>query len=209
MVIRNAYARLLFYAILAVGGQEFSKEAQALVTMACDGALMLLLAWLTTGYLKLDRSRAFPLSWPRGKTFSGAALGVLIAVVNTLVIQRYFPHATASSQPVATFLQGDSGAIMHFALGFGLAVFCPVVEEIYFRGLIQQAFDAALPFAGVLVASFLFINEHPGASASPAIWILGLALGLIYYRTKSIAAAIACHVVNNCVVLYVLPMVSR
>lgn len=195
--------------VIAVAGAGLSEQSRALVTMACDGAMMVALAWLAAGLLKLDRSRAFPLSWPREAVLAGAGIGVVIAGVNALVVHRLFPQASASSATVATYLQGAPGLGAHLALGFGLAVFSPVVEEIYFRGLLQQGLDEAAPYAGMLAATLLFVTEHPGSFTSPAIWILGLALALLYRRTGSVSAVIACHVVNNCLVLYALPLVPR
>lgn len=195
--------------VIAVAGTGLSEQSRALVSMACDGGMMVALAWLAAGLLKLDRSRAFPLSWPREAVLAGAGIGVLIAGVNALIIHRFFPQATASSTTVATYLQGAPGLGAHPALGFGLAVFSPVVEEIYFRGLLQQGLDEAVPYAGMLAATVLFITEHPGSFNSPAIWVLGLALALIYRRTRSVSAVIACHVVNNCLVLYALPLLAR
>ncbi|MBI2385888.1 MAG: CPBP family intramembrane metalloprotease [Elusimicrobia bacterium] len=195
--------------VLAVAGAGPSEQSRALVAMACDGGMMVVLAWLAAGLLRLDRSRAFPLAWPRGAVLAGAGIGVLVAGVNALIVHRFFPQAAASSTTVATYLQGAPGPGAHLALGFGLAVFSPVVEEIYFRGLLQQGLDEAVPYAGMLAATLLFVTEHPGSLSSPAIWILGLALALIYRRTRSVSATIACHVVNNCLILYVLPLLTR
>lgn len=194
---------------IAVAGPGLSEQSRALVSMVCDGGMMVALAWLAVGLLKLDRRKAFPFSWPREAVLAGAGLGVLIAGVNALIVHRFFPQASASSTTVATYLSGTPGLGANLALGFGLAVFSPVVEEIYFRGLLQQGLDAAVPYAGMIAATLLFVTEHPGSSSSPAIWVLGVALALIYRRTGSVAAAIACHVVNNCLVLYALPLLTR
>ena len=193
----------------AVAGAGLSEQARALVSMACDGGMMVVLAWLAAGLLKLDRSRVFPLSWPREAVLAGAGIGVLIAGVNALIVHRFFPQAAASSTTVATYLQGAPGLGAHLALGFGLAVFSPVVEEIYFRGLLQQGLDEAVPYVGMFASTLFFVTEHPGSFSSPAIWILGAALALIYRRTRSVSATIACHVVNNCLVLYALPLMTR
>lgn len=209
IAVRTPCMLFLSRAVLAVAGNGLSEQSRALVTMACDGAMMVVLAWLAAGLLRLDRRRAFPASWPRGAVVAGVGIGVVIAMVNALIIHRFFPQATASSATVATYLAGSPGPLSHLALGFGLAVFSPVVEEIYFRGLLQQGLDEAVPYAGMLAAVFLFVTEHPGSFNSPAIWILGLALALLYRVTRSVSAVIACHVVNNGLILYALPLLTR
>ncbi|MBI2789210.1 MAG: CPBP family intramembrane metalloprotease [Elusimicrobia bacterium] len=207
--LRVPVANLLYSFALNLGGRGLAAQSQSLIAMVCDGVAMVAAAWVATGRLELDRSRGFPLSWPARMTLAGAGIGAAIALVNALIVHRFFPQAAASSTTVATYLQGAPGLGAHLALGFGLAVFSPVVEEIYFRGLLQQGLDEAVPYAGMLAATLLFVTEHPGSFNSPAIWLLGLGLALIYRRTRSVAATIACHVVNNCLILYALPLATR
>lgn len=209
MAVRVPCMLFMSKTVQALAGGGLTEQARAVVAMACDGAMMAVLAWLAAGQLKLDRSRVFPVSWPRGAVAVGAALGVLVAVLNVFVVHRWFPSAEASSATVATYLSGGASPLWSLVLGLGLAVFAPVVEEIYFRGLIQNALDEAAPYAGLLGATFLFVTEHPGSLNSPATWILGSALGLIYHRTRSVSAAIACHAVNNGLALYGLPHLTR
>lgn len=204
VALRGPVADLLYSFALNLGGRGLAAQSQSLIAMVCDGTVMIAAVWVATGRLKLDRGRAFPLAWPRDTTLAAAGIGVAVALMNVFVVRRFFPQATASSATVATYLAGSAGAFAHLALGFGLAVFSPVVEEIFFRGLLQQGLDEAVPYVGLLAATALFVAEHPGSSTSPAVWILGLALALIYRRTQSVSATIVCHVVNNALVLYVL-----
>ena len=200
--VRSNCARFVYRAILGIGGAGLSPESQMLVAMACDGVVMVALAWLATGLLNLDRRRVFTLSWPLKTTIAGAALGILALLINRWIVSRYFPLAEASSQPVAVYLHGGGGAAMRFALGFGLIVFSPLVEELYFRGLIQNGLDAAVPIVGAAAATYLFVSEHSGSLTSPAMWMLGGTLALIYRYTKSIHAVVVCHGVNNCLAVY-------
>jgi membrane protease YdiL (CAAX protease family) len=83
----------------------------------------------------------------------------------------------------------------------------PVVEEWFFRGVIQQGLVASLgAFGGVSVTSLLFALGHGGAGGlSPQSWaaavaqslVLGVAFGFARHATGSLLAAIALHVGVN------------
>jgi membrane protease YdiL (CAAX protease family) len=87
-------------------------------------------------------------------------------------------------------------------VGVGLI---PVVEEWFFRGVIQQGLVASLGAPiGIFGTALIFALGH-GAGLSPEAWgalvaqtlVLGLALGYARYRTGSLVAPILLHVGVN------------
>ncbi len=85
-----------------------------------------------------------------------------------------------------------------------LALTC-VVEEVFFRGLLQRQFSRYFStykfgaLAALLLASLLFGVAHIAAGLAYASLaaLAGLAYGTIYWRYRSLHAAILCHWLVN------------
>jgi len=83
---------------------------------------------------------------------------------------------------------------------FGLLVWAPLVEELYFRGLLLRY--APGPFwVGNIVQAALFAVYPPHIGYGPAIWpsifLFGIIAGWLYRRTDSLWAPIGAHFVGN------------
>lgn len=85
-----------------------------------------------------------------------------------------------------------------------LALTC-VVEEVFFRGLLQRQFSQYLSrykfgaLAALILASGLFGLAHTGGGLNYALFAAfsGIFYGAIYWRYRSIHAAIICHWLVN------------
>ncbi len=81
----------------------------------------------------------------------------------------------------------------------------PIAEEITYRGFLQSALLAATRRAwiSVLVTAALFTAAHwpalppDGRHALAPLFVLGVALGIVVERTKSLGAAIVLHALFN------------
>jgi len=78
----------------------------------------------------------------------------------------------------------------------------PLVEEVLFRGYLQNALKAKLPthFAIILTA-IIFALYHGEPAAIPTLAIVGLAIGYFYHYTGSLKWSMALHMANNLVAL--------
>lgn len=73
-------------------------------------------------------------------------------------------------------------------------------EELLFRGYMQTRLNQRWgPVVGIVSASVLFGVMHMDPIHSPLAGALGVYLGFVAYRFRSILPAIAAHVVNNAV----------
>lgn len=79
-----------------------------------------------------------------------------------------------------------------------IVVLAPIAEEIFFRGVIFNAFlrEGGRRWA-FLGSSALFAVIHLSLVAAIPIFLLGLALAWVYDRTKNLLAPIAMHIVVN------------
>jgi membrane protease YdiL (CAAX protease family) len=77
-----------------------------------------------------------------------------------------------------------------------LIVFSGLLEELVFRGLLQDAFCSRYGPAGQLVSGALFAAVYLGAGSAAAVLVfaaIGLAFGFAVSRTRSIVGVVAAH----------------
>lgn len=177
-----------------------------LIAMPVSLAAALSALRLASGMDRLPRFRL---------NFRGFGLGLLLAIAvfpvtaaasNVMIV---ILSALGSAPPDAIAhdtldaIRDPSGGVWRWVLVAGAVLVTPVVEEILFRGLLQSALAAALPWrwGAVLGASALFTLAHTAggveAHSLPAIAVLGLSMGIAYERTGRIAVPIAMHLAFN------------
>ena len=79
-----------------------------------------------------------------------------------------------------------------------LALVGPLVEELLFRGLLTAAFRRRFgPIRTALLTAALFALAHVLPRVIPPIFILGLALALVYERVGSTLPGILVHCLYN------------
>jgi len=79
------------------------------------------------------------------------------------------------------------------------AIFAPIVEEVFFRGLVLPAIG--VNWIGVVGSAVIFSTVHLVYGFHPLIavttFIAGLVFGALAVRTRRIGPSIAAHVVFN------------
>jgi membrane protease YdiL (CAAX protease family) len=94
------------------------------------------------------------------------------------------------------------GAVGMILLG-GLAV--PFAEELFFRGVLYLWLRSRLGFwPALLLSSLIFGILHGDVSVAGATFVMGLALGWFYERSKSLWPSIIIHAMNNSLKLVLL-----
>jgi uncharacterized protein len=80
-----------------------------------------------------------------------------------------------------------------------IAAFAGVGEEFFFRGIIQRLFIRATksPWAGIIIAAFLFSFFHFQFFGFIPRFLLGILLGAIYWYSGSLWPAIVAHFVYD------------
>jgi uncharacterized protein len=85
------------------------------------------------------------------------------------------------------------------------ALIGPVVEELYFRGLVFRYLRARFSvIAAVIISAALFAAAHPFVALMPALFVLGVVLAIVTQRYSSLYPAIVLHVLTNSVAVLVL-----
>ena len=101
-------------------------------------------------------------------------------------------------QPVADlFLTTESPDILILVAGLAIVV-APVFEEVFFRGFLYPVLKAkwGMPVA-LATVSLVFAAIHLHLPSTAPLFLLGLALGLVYERSGSLLASITLHSLFN------------
>lgn len=109
--------------------------------------------------------------------------------------------------PVESDILTDSyfSTISPVLFWIAVVIFGPIFEEVLFRGFLFEGFRySRIGTAGaIIVTSILWAGSHLQYGLFQIAWIfvLGVALGLVRYRTGSLWAPILMHIFNNLVAI--------
>jgi uncharacterized protein len=177
-------------------------------SLVASGTLLLGLIWLNLR--KENRIDRIGLSASAGNaTARLLGLGILLIAatygVNYLYQTYVFPGVELQGD-IDKLLKSIPATPFNFvAKVAAIVVIAPVIEEVLFRGYLQNALMRHMPpFAAIVVAALAFGAIHFQPYALLPLALLGAAFGYIYHRTGSLYANILLHAGNNAIALGVL-----
>ena len=135
--------------------------------------------------------RLRPLPAARRCAGRSSAPPVLLLFVRALseVYLRLVPVPTRQPRPLRSLPRTPGGRLALALLAVGVA---PVLEEFFFRGLIQRTLERRWgPAAGICLAAAAFALVHALPWIFPLHFFLGLAFGFAVFATRSIWAGVA------------------
>lgn len=161
-------------------------------------AALVLIALTAHGRRGLPRMRALPATRAPGWMVVAVAAGLAsggLAVGYRHLLKRLGAALGPRAQDTDTRL----------VIASVVVVLAPLVEEIFFRGWLQNAIDDDLPQAkrwlAPLLSAFACAAVRPPLSFAPAL-LLGLVCGLLYARTRAVGPCVAAHAVSVAVTLF-------
>lgn len=121
--------------------------------------------------------------------------------VTRVIIELIHPGLPLPDHPSIEILQRPSTSSLTTALTvFEAALIAPVVEEMFFRGLVQPALArwwrstwVSIVFCGLAFGAIHSTNVE----TVPALALFGIVLGFVYAKTRSLTAAILLHMLFN------------
>lgn len=133
----------------------------------------------------------------------GVACQVLLIPVLYLVIQWFTGHLDVSGPARELTDRADGGAFV--VLGLFVVVVAPVVEELFYRGLLLRAMSRRWgDRAAVVASSAVFAASHFELVVFPGLFVFGVVLAVLAVRTGRLGASIATHVGFNAVTIVAL-----
>lgn len=92
-------------------------------------------------------------------------------------------------------------AMLVLIVGIG----APIVEEIFYRGLVQRSIERRFGvWPGIVGSAVVFGASHFQLLQLPALLLFGVVLGLLAHRTGRLGAPIAAHVLFNLITVVAL-----
>ena len=173
--------------------------------LVISATIQLGLLWL---YLRKDnRAEVIGLTHFGRISIGKTALVAVGALVLASALNALYANYVISGQPMQDDMAKLLASIPRTPLNIGLgvlaiAVIAPLIEELLFRGLLQNALGHHMPaWAAIIVSAFTFSVVHMQPLAIPALMALGAAFGFIYYKTGSLRMTIILHMINNILAL--------
>lgn len=197
-------------------GQPSAMAMIWMTLVSTGGAALLVYAWRRRA-TAVERSRAFsalrqPGTW--GWVLATAAATFLFSTGMSILGQRIGVKPEPTNLPV---IQAAFQVNPLFMWLFGVLM-APAYEELLFRRvLFGRLWAAGRPWLGLALSSaaFALMHEIPGTSgntlaATGLLWVtygfMGACFALVYWRTRSLWAAIAAHALNNAIALGLLEL---
>lgn len=119
--------------------------------------------------------------------------GVVLVIVTSIVLE-----------PLLQLFPAEGIEILYDSIGIGgwalitSVIMAPILEEILFRGIIQQSLTEQFGgWKSVLAASAVFAIVHLIPQQIINAFFVGIILGYIYIKTKSLIPVILIHALNN------------
>ena len=129
------------------------------------------------------------------------ALGILLRVIFWAKLAVYGSFGvgldSASVEPIAPTFAFDCPPL--YVLGLGIlvmAILVPVTEEIIHRGIVQSGFVQRGPIVAIGVSALLFAVFHQ-PSSYVFVFLIGIALGIQFWRTRTLWATFITHGTYN------------
>ncbi|MBC7555950.1 MAG: CPBP family intramembrane metalloprotease [Chryseobacterium sp.] len=155
--------------------------------------------------LFVTRPRGFKLNFNfSSKPFLTYVL-IFTMMFGMMLISEFLTNLIPTTGPLFGWLylqfteQMNSISIDHAAMVIMVAVFAPLLEEILFRGIILKAMlnKGINPKKAIFFSALIFGAVHGYPWQFLGAFLLGLVLGLVYWKTKSLLMSILLHSFNN------------
>lgn len=125
---------------------------------------------------------------------SWSVIAAMGAVLPSMAFQEQMPE-------LPNIVEEEMTAIINAHGGyFVVCLLVPLVEELVFRGAILRVllqWKSSHPWSMIIISALLFSLIHMNPAQMPHAFIIGILLGWMYYRTRSIVPGVAFHWANN------------
>lgn len=154
---------------------------------------------ITLGDIGLRLPSPLAFAYAAGVFVAMAPAFIGVAALNELVVKAL--GWDVYQQTVRALLSDESFREHPFTPILIIAV-VPCVEELLFRGIVQGALRAAFGSgAAIVAATLLFALVHDVQSSLP-VFVVGVALGIVYETTGSILPCVMMHAAFNGFMVY-------
>jgi len=192
------------YMLIAKGDPQQGLPAEWEIAFMVVYSIFEIIVFVTAGWFQLSRTYLKSHPWSVVAWSVVAAMG---AIIPSMFLQELLPQWTGWAEEMARENAEVMGEIMMKPGGYlVVALLPPVVEEMVFRGCILRSLLAWKPqrrWLMIALSALIFALVHLNPAQLVHTFLIGLLLGWMYMRTRSIVPGIAYHWANN-TIAYVL-----
>jgi len=152
-------------------------------------------------YKKLDYPRLFS---PGNESFQATMRPIfpplLLLCAGMFVLNMEFSNLTARFLPVTRETREDLGRLLLGGLPsiLTICVIAPLIEEMFFRGIILRGFlYNYAPWSAIVLSSLLFGLRHLDPGHAIVATMTGVVVGWLYYATRSLWPPVFAHALQN------------
>ena len=190
---------LLYCAVAVIGSivGDITASDEIMSWTRLAGFILLTVVYLGKHYVELS----FGCIGKR-RVWSAIGMAILIAAAYVMVLVSVFVLIDIEQLSPKEFESLNETAKHLFPGIAGLlcgCIFCPVLEEIGFRGILLGGLlkSQCRPWIAILVTALIFALLHGVGVHFNVSLVFGIILGWLYWRTGSIILCMIIHVVNN------------
>ncbi|MCE5315109.1 MAG: CPBP family intramembrane glutamic endopeptidase [Armatimonadota bacterium] len=141
------------------------------------------------------------LKWGVGTYLSALPFFGAAIVVSALLDKTVFKNISTPEHPLTPYFAGGDMASFLLVLALGMVI-APLVEEVFFRGVLYSALRGGMRVWGAAVVSaIVFAVGHPLPDFFLPIFVLGVVFALAREKTGSVVPSMIAHGIHNGVVI--------
>ncbi len=197
----------IFYGAI---GENVTEKLQEIGMVSVYVSAIVSFVWVLRNISSENNDYRINVGWRRGElSVANSLLLVLIAFVGLSLLRIIYVMLVPEFENLVQNSAGEQMITATVDAGFGLMTVltyasimfvAPVIEEIVFRGYVQNALSKKYnPVVGIIIASSIFAVIHMNLAIFPVYFIMGLGFGVLFHRTQTLWSAIVLHMLNNIV----------
>ncbi len=107
-------------------------------------------------------------------------------------------HLNVHTNDQLLLQQSKVAPLSTYATLFAAVFIAPFCEEVFFRGFVFPGLRHGMPLGwAIVISSLLFGVAHADPGSFPVLFVIGLALAFLRWRTQSIWPCMMLHMLNN------------
>ncbi len=107
-------------------------------------------------------------------------------------------HLNVQTNDQLLLQQSKVAPISTYATLFVAVIIAPFCEEVFFRGFVFPGLRHGMSLGwAIIISSLLFGVAHADPGSFPVLFVIGLALAFLRWRTQSIWPCMILHMLNN------------
>jgi membrane protease YdiL (CAAX protease family) len=126
---------------------------------------------------------------------------LLIAILGANFLYSYLIqtfHLPLQTNDQLILMYSKNAPLTTYATLLVAVVVAPICEEVFFRGFVFPGLLHAMsPVWAIILSALIFAVAHGDPGSFAVLFLIGLALAFLRWRTKSIWPGIMLHALNN------------